>query len=111
MSSRVQRPRALLPQEERREVQPAPAQEVPKASYLSDQVLEAAPRDPRVVLLEGFGQVRVQNLHADLRGRRRLTRGRRTQPHQDRTLPGTQGRRDVLWKQGPRTWKSDSLKS
>lgn len=26
----------------------------PRHSYLSNQVLEAAPRDPRVMLLEGF---------------------------------------------------------
>lgn len=43
-----------------RQASPAPAREVspegpPRHSHLSNQVLEAAPWDPRVMLLEGFG--------------------------------------------------------
>ena len=39
----------------------------PGCSYLSDEVLEATPWDPRVMLLEGFCQVCVQNFHAYLK--------------------------------------------
>ena len=39
----------------------------PGCSYLSDEVLEATPWDPRVMLLESFCQVCVQNFHADLK--------------------------------------------